>query len=434
MVLQASGKITASDLAAEFGVAIRPVLLSSFASGGSAGVTSAGAPNVPKIASGVRVGTFYGAFKLLAPVIANIPATLTSDTSAAAYTYTAHLAADSLYTGTPIFWSFLEAAPAGVSIDSSSGEITVTRYTSVSSQRITIVATGPSGLQGQRAVTLAMDGNLAPPTWLTIPTLSFTSGNQTVNLATYSSGANLTYSLIFSPAYVGCRVDGSILTIQTDSRNVSYSIVVSATNSKGTVNTTISITEASTSDSGLVPDSPATGISFSTTRGAWTTSSSYDYDAATPSWKAFDDRTVAWNSGWSCALRYTPNTGAYTGTTTTTVDGSVVSGEWLQINSPRGVMPTRIVLTTGSDWEDRFRSRMPSSFVFAGLDGNVWRTILAQTNVTYTAVSKTFDFTPVPYWFTALRLIVRVAGNPGVTSNRHGADLAEMDITAFYHP
>lgn len=94
---------------------------------------------------------------------------------------------------------------------------------------------------------------------------------------------------------------------------------------------------------------------------------------------------------WSSADFYN-NTGAYTGSKTTTISGSSVAGEWIQIQ-----LPAAIALTSYTIWPFTVDiSRNPRGFQVAGsADGTTWTLVNNQTNVTgWTAnIGKTFNVT-----------------------------------------
>ena len=129
MVLQSSGVIKLTDISREY---VQPadgamILLGKYYVGGTEyGVKPAGAPNVTASESNlIRMGNFYGAFKVIPTVISDsIPKwTAMSTSSSVALDLTNYQASDVRYIG-PLAWSLTDAA-AGVSIDSSTGVLTV---------------------------------------------------------------------------------------------------------------------------------------------------------------------------------------------------------------------------------------------------------------------------------------------------------------------
>ena len=145
MVLQQAGTlIKVSDMANEYGIPTTgPISLGNFYAGGSYGVLAAGAPNVPTTKTNVSMTKFYGAFKVLKPAF-NAASTVTGNSSTAAVTFdpTPYQTADTRYLG-GLLWS-LSGAPAGVTINPSTGLLTVSQNTAVSGT-VTVVATSPAG-------------------------------------------------------------------------------------------------------------------------------------------------------------------------------------------------------------------------------------------------------------------------------------------------
>jgi hypothetical protein len=132
-------------------------------------------------------------------------------------------------------------------------------------------------------------------------------------------------------------------------------------------------------------------------------------------WKAFDYNTLTWwennffvETGYNGIGATSANT--YSGSYTTTVSGSSVGGEWLQLG-----LPTAIILYSYSMY-NRFGLngfRMPYQWVVAGSnDGTTWTTVDVETGITWTSATQTFTTTSTtPYLY--FRLIVQAIQTGG---------------------
>eukprot|EP00798_Chlamydomonas_sp_ICE-L_P032848 gene32848-biopygen6891 len=162
MVLQNSGPIKLSDLAAQFGqtaAAEQNLKLSEYRRGGAYGVlaavgANAAAPNVPYNNYNIKMSDFYGAYKIKTPVLNTIP-TLTGTNTSANVTFSmasSYLVSSSNY-GT-VTWT-MTGNPTGVTINSSTGVITATAGTSVNNS-ITVTATGPGAIPVSKTFTMTL--------------------------------------------------------------------------------------------------------------------------------------------------------------------------------------------------------------------------------------------------------------------------------------
>ena len=162
MVLQNSGPIKLSDLAAQFGqtaAAGQNLKLSEYRRGGAYGVlaavgANAAAPNVPSNNYNIKMSDFYGAYKIKTPVLNTIP-TLTGTNTSANVTFSmasSYLVSSSNY-GT-VTWT-MTGNPTSVTINSSTGVITATAGTSVNNS-ITVTATGPGAIPVSKTFTMTL--------------------------------------------------------------------------------------------------------------------------------------------------------------------------------------------------------------------------------------------------------------------------------------
>jgi hypothetical protein len=139
--------------------------------------------------------------------------------------------------------------------------------------------------------------------------------------------------------------------------------------------------------------------------------------------KAFARSTTSF---WASAdNKYNASTGVYVGTEKTTVDGTDVSGEWLQIQMPVACAVTSY--TFSPRLENLHDKRAPSSFVLAGSnDGATWARIDSRSGLVWTTSARTFQVTTTasPPAYTYLRIIAILLGNSGQTVNRDSVQIA----------
>jgi hypothetical protein len=134
--------------------------------------------------------------------------------------------------------------------------------------------------------------------------------------------------------------------------------------------------------------------------------------ASNQAYAAFD-KSLA--TSFASASAYTSSTGAYPGTTSTTVSGTAVAGEWVQLQTP---VPYRLTSYRMTDANGREKQ-----WTLAGsTDGSTW-TLLDQNTL---ATAQTAATTYVPYYATAVpysyfRFIVQAVTSGNVTS-----DLVEL--------
>jgi len=135
-------------------------------------------------------------------------------------------------------------------------------------------------------------------------------------------------------------------------------------------------------------------------------------------WKVFDYDTLTWwennygvETGYNGIGATSANT--YSGSYTTTVSGSAVGGEWIQLG-----FPTAIVLYSYSMY-NRFGYngfRMPYAWTVAGSnDGTTWATVDSQTGIIWTSATQTFTTTSTTTYLY-FRLIVRAIQSNGNTN------------------
>lgn len=164
-------------------------------------------------------------------------------------------------------------------------------------------------------------------------------------------------------------------------------------------------------------------------------------------WLAFN-RNSNGNNNWGSRFvqsnglwEYNFSNGIYAGATsffTTNVDGSNVSGEWLNIQ-----LPTPIVLQEyriqGNPVIGQGDLRSPNTFTLAGsMDGTNFNRIDTKSNIDWWGSNNTYWNTFATPLNTAsysnYRLIVHRVGNSNTTSFRNGVQVNEMILVGLSNP
>jgi len=123
------------------------------------------------------------------------------------------------------------------------------------------------------------------------------------------------------------------------------------------------------------------------------------------SYNAFDQTSNTWaSSGYTTS-------GTYTGAASTTVDGTTVMGEWIQLALPNGIMVRSIVIS----WNNSFFAlgTGPTSLMVVGSnDGTTWTSINSTLSISWPTKtsSNTFPVYSVST-FTYLRVVTMTIGN-----------------------
>jgi hypothetical protein len=137
-------------------------------------------------------------------------------------------------------------------------------------------------------------------------------------------------------------------------------------------------------------------------------------------WKAFDNNASTWwennyvNGGTGYYDGIGPgNSNTYSGSFTTTVSGSSIAGEWLQLQLPMAIVLTSYSMYARFAWT----FRMPYQFVIAGSnDGTTWTTVNSQNGINTWSGQTPITFTstsPTPYSY--FRLIVQAIVGAGIS-------------------
>jgi hypothetical protein len=137
---------------------------------------------------------------------------------------------------------------------------------------------------------------------------------------------------------------------------------------------------------------------------------------------AFDKAgTTRWASSGAAANLYgggTTGANTYTGTTTTTVSGTAVAGEWIQLQTPVPYRLSSYVMTDGN-------ARQKQWTLAGSQDGITWYTIDSQNLQTVLTTPVTYSSFTQPGVYSYYRLIVQVVTASAVT------DLTDLIFNGF---
>jgi hypothetical protein len=153
---------------------------------------------------------------------------------------------------------------------------------------------------------------------------------------------------------------------------------------------------------------------------------------------AYDKNSNSQFASWGAAFgTYSNQTGVYIGSTTTPVDGSNVSGEWLDLETPQGIVITSYMIR-GWPADGQGNVRSPNTFTIAGsTDGITYTRIDTRSNIDTLSNNdwrNTFTVSNNSNAFTRHRIIAHIVGNAGTNNFRSGFLINEMIYTAFATP
>ena len=143
-----------------------------------------------------------------------------------------------------------------------------------------------------------------------------------------------------------------------------------------------------------------------------------------PAWKAFNK--VVGDEGWHSINSYNTATGNYSGSTSTTYNGSsTVSGEWIQLQfTTGGIAINEIEIAPRTNFVDRCAG---DGIILGSNDGSTWTSIHSFSGQTYTNGNYTSITFTTSSIYTYLRLVVTklaVAGDDVV-------NISEIRYTGF---
>lgn len=159
------------------------------------------------------------------------------------------------------------------------------------------------------------------------------------------------------------------------------------------------------------------------------TTTTTSFNGTTSPANAFDyDSNTAWTTGTA----YTASTGAYTGCNFTTVDGSNMMGEWIELQTPESIILQSYILAGDSNYENS----SPRNFTLvASSNGTTYTQIhtfssfpvlgrIAATNISFNNLPTT-----IPY--NRFRLLTHGVGADDFATSRTYAGIAEWRLTGY---
>ena len=182
---------------------------------------------------------------------------------------------------------------------------------------------------------------------------------------------------------------------------------------------------------GAMNSNPDTFTGSAATAGTYTLTYSSVYSSdGSPIYDAFDSSSSTYfHFGLG---NYNTNTGIYTGSkTTTTVDGTTYSGDYLQIKMPFSIYISSYQMT-GRDGMGQYR--MPrNSALLGSSDCSNWYLVQSETDVQdWTDAAKTFTISSVTTAYTCYRMVALRLGNSDyVTKYQNAWNIAEWAIYGF---
>lgn len=284
------------------------------------------------------------------------------------------------------------------------------------------VGTTPAG--GRQALglgTLSTLNSIAYSSLTGSPTLGTLSAKNTVSLTTDVTGilpyANLDQGVALK-TYVDSAVSGSAGVI-SKSLYVAGGLTVAGLGGQRYPPVGLNYSSSTTSTTNV------TGQPYANQNGTYVASVSsvnFGYSGFT---YVFGLGTYA---GWRTNDVYNAATGLYSGTATTTVSGSLVTGEWVQLQAPNPYPLRRLVLTA----QTNAHTVMPRSFVIAGSnDLTTWTIVASYTSiVSYTSGASTNFEVQSAVEYSTYRIIVREVGL--LTSGGTGQSFVLIGQIAFF--
>lgn len=164
--------------------------------------------------------------------------------------------------------------------------------------------------------------------------------------------------------------------------------------------------------------------------GSYVASASTEFSTSWQSFQAFD-KTVSDTKAWISAVKYVSATGLPSSAATTVVNGSIVSGEYVQIQLPSSISVSSYMVVGARSTV--IAQRSPQSFVLVGsTDGTNWVSIDDQVNLVWTTQSRTFNVIGNVGAYIYYRLIIRIVGNNGADTTSAGRESAECVELRLY--
>jgi hypothetical protein len=171
--------------------------------------------------------------------------------------------------------------------------------------------------------------------------------------------------------------------------------------------------------------------------GSYTARSSANHTGSFPAWRAFD-RVLLSFRGWNSPFgTYDFGTGVHIGSNITLVDGSNVSGEWLDLQTPQGIVVNQYRIR-GEPVDGQGNLRSPSTFTLAGsTDGINYTRIDTRSNIDTVPSAdwwNTYDIPSNRNMYNYYRIIAHIVGNAGATNFRNGCIISEVIYNGLASP
>jgi hypothetical protein len=156
----------------------------------------------------------------------------------------------------------------------------------------------------------------------------------------------------------------------------------------------------------------------------YTTTTITQSNSTVPAWNTFSASVDA--VSWDTGSIYDASTGVYQGSNFTTVDGSNMTGEWMEIQAPE-----QVILRRYSMLGDASLRTHPSTFTMAASsNGTNYTRIHTQCNINVDYVDVDSSNLPTSASYNRYRLLVHKVGNDGM-SGRTNAVVRWMDFSGY---
>jgi hypothetical protein len=169
--------------------------------------------------------------------------------------------------------------------------------------------------------------------------------------------------------------------------------------------------------------------------GRYVASASSEYNSSTLAYLAFDKYTSAYPNLWTSGVSsYSGANGSHLfSTTTSSQNGTLHAGEWLQIMLPYPIVMTSYALTPRLDNQ----VEAPTKFwILGSLTGanDSWSVLDTRDALSWSS-SATVSFIPSTLMSpcTYFRIVVSISGNPAVSAGRNSVQIAEWKLFGSLH-
>ena len=352
-------------------------------------------------------------------ITSSVPATITQSTAAALYTITYSFIANQ-----PVTWSINNTTYGDIS---SNGSLILIfpRYTTISGTFI-VTATNAANYTITQSWTYTIT-NI--PTITSVTPTNIVQSSDTQYQITYNFVANqpVTWS-INNTTYGNIDTSGALTLIFPQNTNDFSTLNVTATNA---ANYTIIQSWTYIVKASITLRYPVAALTTGSQTGT-TTITAQTYGNGIYGFNASSQVSTAESTGhafnldnaglgWTTLVRYNSTTGAYTGSSSTTVSSTAYTGEWIQLQLPYAVKPLKVFLS-------EFVNRNATSIVIGGSnDGTTWTSLYinaytpAATSITNRITS--FEISTITS-YNYYRLIVRTISSSNASGYYSLGELA----------